>query len=86
MLEAIRANTQYTGEQVSNLNFKADVANDYLSQIANKNWNPIINVGSPNVTLNADTAKAPKAILDLLNDKMSAVNLVQVIQRDGCTD
>lgn len=73
LLEAIQANTQYTGEQASNLNNKADVANEYLRQIADKDWNPTINVGSPNVnvTLNADTAKAPAQILGLLNDKLS---------------
>lgn len=71
VLDAIRANTQYTGSEVNRLNDKADKANDYLQQIANKDWNPTINVGSPNVTLNADTAKAPAQILGLLNDKMS---------------
>lgn len=71
LLEDIRANTQYTGEQASNLNNKALVANEYLRQIATKDWNPTINVGSPNVTLNADTNRAPAEILGLLNQKLS---------------
>lgn len=71
LLENIEANTQYTGQQTRNLNDKATQANDLLQQIANKDFSPTINVGGPNVTLNADTARAPAAILGLLQDKFA---------------
>lgn len=71
VLEDIRANTQYTGQQARDLNGKAATANDLLQQIANKDFSPTINVGGPNVTLNADTARAPAAILGLLQDKLA---------------
>lgn len=71
VLEDIRANTQYTGQQARDLNSKAVTANDLLQQIANKDFSPTINVGGPNVTLNADTARAPAAILALLQDKLA---------------
>lgn len=70
VLNDIRANTQYTGTQAERLNDKAAQANEWLRQIAGKDWNPSINVAAPNVTLNADTAKAPAEILALLRDKL----------------
>ena len=70
VLNDIRGNTQYTGTQVNYLNDKAAQANEWLRQIAGKDWNPSINVAAPNVTLNADTANAPAEILALLRDKL----------------
>ena len=55
VLEGIRANTQYTGNEVNDLNGKANTANEYLRQIANKDWNPIINVSPPIVNVGGDT-------------------------------
>ena len=76
VLENIRANTQYTGTQLNQLNSKASTANSLLERIANKNVSPVVNVDARdtinvNVELNADTAHAPAAILGLLEDKMS---------------
>lgn len=73
VLEAIRANTQFTGNGVQDLGNKADKANEYLQQIANKDFSPNINVAAPNVnvTLNADTARAGAAIYGLLSDKLN---------------
>lgn len=56
-------------------------ANEYLQQIANKDWNPTINVGAPvvnvagdtnivNVNVQTDTAHSPAAIFGLLLDKL----------------
>lgn len=55
VLEAIRANTQYTGNEVNDLNGKAIQANEYLRQIANKDWNPTIIVSPPIVNVGGDT-------------------------------
>jgi hypothetical protein len=72
VLDDIRANTQYTGTQAERLNDKAAQANEWLRQIAGKDWSPSVNVASPNVSVNVqgDTAKAPAEILTLLRDKL----------------
>lgn len=75
VLNDIRANTQYTGTQLNNLNDKANTANILLERIANKNVSPVVNVDARdtinvNVQVNGDTARSGAAILALLQEKM----------------
>lgn len=82
----IRANTQgmwttmgNIWEENVNISSKLTWTNDYLQQIANKDWEPTINVAAPevhvaapNVNVQVDTAKAPKGILDFLTAPFQA--------------
>ena len=79
VLENIRANTQYNGTMLDGIRNNTATANALLQAIVNKDWNPTINVGSPNVNVagdtniinvevTGDTARAGAEILGFLTD------------------
>lgn len=62
ILQAIQANTQQTAtelgrsnEFLNNIQNNTETANSFLQAIANKDWNPTINVAAPNVNVAGDT-------------------------------
>ena len=95
MLENIKANTQGTNEFLGDIRNNTETANEFLRAIANKDWNPTINVAAPvvnvagdtnivNVSVDVqggDTARAPAAILSFMKDTSGIATYEQLFEQ-----